>query len=79
VREFLAVRRLRQGELEARLVAFEKGAESNEGLAEYVGEKGVLAALQAGGERMWPRMTKYDWAGRGADQLSPQTYPELGS
>jgi len=25
---------------------------------------------------MWPRMTKYDWAGRGADQLSPQTYPE---
>ena len=27
-------------------------------------------------ERMGPRMTKYDWAGRGADQLSPQTYPE---
>jgi hypothetical protein len=47
VREFLAVRRLRQGELDARLVAFEKGAESNEGLAEYAGEKGVLAAMQA--------------------------------
>jgi len=42
-------------------------------------EGAILAALQAGGERMWPRMTKYDWAGRGADQLSPQTYPELGS
>jgi len=27
---------------------------------------------------MWPRMTKYDWAGRGADQLSPQTYREWG-
>ena len=23
-------------------------------------------------------MTKYDWAGRGADQLSPQTYREWG-
>jgi cytosine/adenosine deaminase-related metal-dependent hydrolase len=39
-------------------------------------EDKMLGALQAGGERMWPRMTKYDWAGRGADQLSPQTYPE---
>jgi len=38
----------------------------------------MLGALQAGGERMWPRMTKYDWAGRGADQLSPQTYREWG-
>jgi cytosine/adenosine deaminase-related metal-dependent hydrolase len=42
-------------------------------------EGAILAALQAGGERMWPRMTKYDWAGRGADQLSPQTYPEWGA
>jgi hypothetical protein len=25
---------------------------------------------------MWPRMTKSDWAGRSADQLSPQTYAE---
>jgi 5-methylthioadenosine/S-adenosylhomocysteine deaminase len=36
----------------------------------------ILAALQAAGERMWPRMAKSDWAGRGADQLSPQTYPD---
>jgi cytosine/adenosine deaminase-related metal-dependent hydrolase len=39
-------------------------------------EDAILGALQAAGERMWPRMTKYDWAGRGADQLSPPTYPE---
>jgi len=39
-------------------------------------EAGILAALQAGGERMWPRMGRFDWAGRGADELSPQTYPE---
>ena len=39
-------------------------------------EAGILAALQAGGERMWPRMGRFDWAGRGADGLSPQTYPE---
>jgi cytosine/adenosine deaminase-related metal-dependent hydrolase len=39
-------------------------------------EAKILAALQAGGERMWPRMREFDWAGRGADELSPQTYPE---
>ncbi|MGH7334295.1 MAG: chlorohydrolase family protein [Candidatus Rokuibacteriota bacterium] len=39
-------------------------------------ETAILRALQAGGERMWPRMDKYDWAGRSADQLSPQSYPE---
>jgi cytosine/adenosine deaminase-related metal-dependent hydrolase len=39
-------------------------------------ERAILAALQAGGERMWPRMGQFDWAGRGADALSPQTYPE---
>jgi cytosine/adenosine deaminase-related metal-dependent hydrolase len=38
-------------------------------------ETAILQALQAGGERMWPRMAKFDWAGRDADQLSPQTYP----
>ena len=38
-------------------------------------ERAILAALQAGGERMWPRMGGFDWAGRGADSLSPQTYP----
>jgi hypothetical protein len=25
---------------------------------------------------MWPRMDRFDWAGRGADDLSPPTYPE---
>ena len=38
-------------------------------------EAAILRALQAGGERMWPRMTKHDWAGRDADRLSPHTYP----
>jgi len=37
-------------------------------------ERAILKALQAAGDRMWPRMAKADWAGRGADQLSPQTY-----
>jgi hypothetical protein len=50
-REFLAVRGLRQDEVNGRLVAFEKGAESNEGLAEYAGERAVLAALHAAGEK----------------------------
>jgi 5-methylthioadenosine/S-adenosylhomocysteine deaminase len=38
-------------------------------------EAAILRALQAGGERMWPRMAQHDWAGRGADELSPPTYP----
>jgi cytosine/adenosine deaminase-related metal-dependent hydrolase len=38
-------------------------------------ERAILAALQAGGDRMWPRMQQFDWAGRDADVLSPQTYP----
>jgi 5-methylthioadenosine/S-adenosylhomocysteine deaminase len=37
-------------------------------------EAAILGALQAGGERMWPRMKQFDWAGRGADELSPPTY-----
>jgi cytosine/adenosine deaminase-related metal-dependent hydrolase len=37
-------------------------------------EPAILAALQTAGERMWPGMAKHDWAGRGADDLSPQTY-----
>jgi cytosine/adenosine deaminase-related metal-dependent hydrolase len=41
-------------------------------------EAAILAALQAGGERMWPRMKQFDWAGRDADTLSPQTYEEWG-
>jgi hypothetical protein len=47
VRQFLAVRGLRQAELDAPLVAFEKGAESNEGMAEYAGVKAVLAGMEA--------------------------------
>jgi 5-methylthioadenosine/S-adenosylhomocysteine deaminase len=39
-------------------------------------EAAILAALQASGERMWPRMDRFDWARRGADELSPPTYPE---
>lgn len=39
-------------------------------------ERKIFADLQAGGERMWPRMAEFDWAGRSADELSPQTYPE---
>jgi cytosine/adenosine deaminase-related metal-dependent hydrolase len=39
-------------------------------------ERAIFAALQAGSERMWPRMARFDWAGRDADALSPQTYPE---
>jgi len=46
-RDFLAVRRLRQGELEPRLADFEKGAESNEGLAEYAGTRAVVAGMDA--------------------------------
>lgn len=33
--------------------------------------------LQAAGDRMWPAMAEHDWAGRTADQLSPQTFPEF--
>jgi hypothetical protein len=47
VRQFLAVRRLRQSELEAALVEFEKGAESNEGMAEYAGVKAVVDGMAA--------------------------------
>jgi cytosine/adenosine deaminase-related metal-dependent hydrolase len=39
-------------------------------------EGAILRALQAAGDRMWPRMSKGDWAGRSADELSPQTYPD---
>jgi cytosine/adenosine deaminase-related metal-dependent hydrolase len=40
-----------------------------------VDEVRILGGLQAAGERMWPRMGEFDWAGRAADELSPQTYP----
>jgi len=38
-------------------------------------ERKTLEALQAAGDRMWPRMAQFDWANRDADALSPQTYP----
>jgi hypothetical protein len=47
VRQFLAVRALRQAEMDAPLVAFEKGAESNEGMAEYAGVKAVVEGMAA--------------------------------
>jgi hypothetical protein len=46
-RQFLAVRGLRQAELAAPLVDFEKGAESNEGMAEYAGVKAVVDGMAA--------------------------------
>lgn len=49
--EFIAVRKMRQGELDARFVEFEKGLESNEGLAEYAGVKAVLVAIEAAGQK----------------------------
>ena len=39
-------------------------------------ERALFDALQAGGERMWPRMREFDWASRDADGLSPPTYPK---
>jgi hypothetical protein len=39
-------------------------------------EWAILNALQASGERMWPRIREFDRAHRDADELSAQTYPE---
>jgi hypothetical protein len=38
-------------------------------------ERAILDALHAGGERMWPRMREFDWAGRGADELAAPALP----
>jgi hypothetical protein len=46
-REFLAVRKLRQSEFDTRFVEFEKGAELNEGLAEYAGTQAVVLGMKA--------------------------------
>jgi cytosine/adenosine deaminase-related metal-dependent hydrolase len=40
-------------------------------------ERAIFGALQAAGERMWPRVARHDWDGRGVDDLSPQTYRTL--
>jgi hypothetical protein len=50
-RQFLAVRGLRQGELAAPLVEFEKWAESNEGMAEYAGARAVVDGMAAAKEK----------------------------
>jgi hypothetical protein len=47
VRQFLTVRKQRQSEMDSRFVEFEKGAELNEGLAEYVGTRSVVIAMEA--------------------------------
>lgn len=39
----------------------------------------VAAALQAAGERLWRRMGAGDWAGRGVDLLSPQSFQDWES
>lgn len=54
VRQFLAIRRLRQSELEPRFAEFEKGSESNEGLADYAGAKAVTLAIEDAGQNNIP-------------------------
>ena len=39
-----------------------------------VDERAANKRLQHAGERMWSEMGPGDWAGRGADELSPQTF-----
>jgi cytosine/adenosine deaminase-related metal-dependent hydrolase len=39
-------------------------------------DREVARNLQRAGERMWPRMAEYDWAGRDVDALSPLTFPK---
>jgi hypothetical protein len=53
-RQFLTVRGLRQKELAAALVEFEKGAESNEGMAEYAGARAVVDGMAAEKEKRIP-------------------------
>jgi cytosine/adenosine deaminase-related metal-dependent hydrolase len=40
-----------------------------------VDERAAARALQAAGERLWPRMDGVDWAKRRADELSPRSFP----
>ncbi len=42
-----------------------------------VDQQAANKALQFAGERMWSEMGPGDWAGRGADELSPQTFPKF--
>lgn len=52
VRQFLVVREYRQNELDRRFVEFEKGAELNEGLAEYAGTKAVILGMDSSKAKM---------------------------
>ncbi|HEX7101398.1 MAG TPA: chlorohydrolase family protein [Nitrolancea sp.] len=45
-----------------------------DGRALNVDERAAARALQFAGERMWSEMGPGDWAGRSADELSPQTF-----
>jgi hypothetical protein len=51
IHQFLAVRAWRRSEMEERFAEFENGAESNEGLAEYAGVRGVVIGLRAAAEK----------------------------
>ena len=48
-----------------------------ENRALHVDEHAANKALQFAGERMWSEMGPGDWAGRSADELSPQTFPRF--
>lgn len=39
--------------------------------------RALAADLQHGAEYMWNNMHRQDWAGRGIDQLSPESFPEF--
>ncbi|CAN5642199.1 amidohydrolase family protein [soil metagenome] len=41
-----------------------------------IDQDAAIDALQAAGERMWPRMESVDWAGRSDDELSPLSFPK---
>lgn len=75
VREFLAVRKLRQSELEPRFVEFEKGAELNEGLAEYAGTKAIVIGMEAAKQRQ----ISVSFTEPNTDAFLKKKYEKLGS
>lgn len=58
-RQFLALRRLRHAEMPARFLEFEKGVESNEGLAEYAGAQAICLAIRAANNRQLAMTFRY--------------------